>query len=170
MKLHKYTCYFLKTVCVIVLLLFFPSQSSPNELVSEEKIKALFIKNLINYVSWPAFRNAEKIKTCVMGNDTMIVHFEKKETEIKYKNSYLEDCHVLYIGASFQGNASQIIYKASKRPILTISDNKDFVKLGGILEFNIKNTNVVLKVNPDSLKNSDLEISPELLNMMETFK
>ncbi len=158
-----------KFIYQILILFAFSSDLEAKEQVSDDQVKAIFIENIANHVSWPVSKRGEEKLLCVIGNDPFITYFKKLKVEIKDKNSFLDDCHVIYVSSYFHGNSKQILTKVRNSFILTISNNKNFVKLGGIVEFTIHSNKVVLKINSEALKASQLEISPGLRGMMEEF-
>lgn len=154
-------------ISIAIFCAFLAITSECKEVVSEEEAKAKLLESLIDHINWPVSKSRYDIKLCILGNDPFIVHLKRFNFEVKQKNSYLDDCYIIYVSSLFQGNFNLIQSRVNNKPILTISDINNFLDFGGILEFFIKSNKVVLKVNLSSLKESDLEISPAVLNMME---
>ncbi len=144
------------------------SYASNRSKVAEDELKAVFIKSLIKHVSWPASKDKNDIKICIFGNSPIISYLNGLNTEIKYKNSYIDDCHILYFGTYSEANLSIVLKKTFAHPILTIGSSDNFAKKSGIIQFNITGKRVILKINKKSLNQSEIEISPTLLEMSES--
>jgi preprotein translocase subunit Sec61beta len=53
------------------------------------------------------------------------------------------------------------------RDILTVGENANFIRLGGMIRFTEENRKIALQINPDAAMAADLVISSKLLRLAE---
>lgn len=147
---------------------------------SEYKIKAVYLYNFTNFVSWPDSalpKDAQSIKVCVLGKSPLgallepISHMKSQGKAITIEN--IEDiralekkgCQILFISASEQGAVAALLRKTAPMHILTVSDMEGFAEYGGIIGFVLKEGRVRLEVNLSAARQADLTISAKLLEI-----
>jgi len=75
----------------------------------------------------------------------------------------LRECHMLYISQSESARGDELIRMMKGFPTLTIADFPNFTRHGGHINFILEDDHVLLEVNPEAAKQSDLIPSSNLL-------
>ncbi|WP_353570545.1 YfiR family protein [Candidatus Albibeggiatoa sp. nov. BB20] len=152
----------------------------------EYQIKAVFLFNFVNFVSWPrsAFDNkSEPFSICVIGTDPFGIYLDfttegqtakggrgLKIKRLKDNVQDIRNCHILFISDSEQNNLNTILEKTRDLAILTVSDIDNFVKKGGMVKFFSRNNKIRLGINPDAIKAEGLIANANLLNLSQIIR
>jgi len=152
----------------------------------EYQIKAVFLFNFVNFMSWPssAFNSkSEPFSICVIGTDPFGIYLDfttdgqtaKGGRELKIKRlkdnlREIRNCHILFISDSEQNNLNTLFERTRDLPILTVSDIDNFVKKGGMVKFFSRNNKIRLGVNPDAIKTEGLIANANLLNLSQIIR
>jgi len=147
---------------------------------TEYKVKAAYLYNFTKFVSWsdttlPGDR--QTITICVLGKNPFgsllepITHMKTQDRTITIEN--IEDiralekksCQILFISASEQGAAAELLRKTAKMPILTVSDMDGFAQHDGIIGFVTKEGKIRLEINLRAARKAGLNISAKLLEI-----
>lgn len=157
-----------------------PSRAEGIDESAKYKLHAVFLYNFISSVEWPKLvysGTAKNIDLCIIGKDPMgaVIDAVAKKAESKgdikinirrgVTASEINTCNIAYISSSEAANSEAIIAKAKDNAVLTVSEIKDFVKEGGIIEFVLKGSGVSFNVNNKSAREYGLKISPQLLEV-----
>jgi len=149
---------------------------------TEYQIKGAMMINFIKFVQWPeqltdqsTDKTNGKITIGIIGKDNFGNTLDQiegkaigeKQLSIRYINSLnqLSDCHVLFVGDSESYRCRQILCEVSGTPVLTIGENVDFIRLGGIIRFYNEKNHVRFEINQDAALKSDLKLSAKLLEV-----
>lgn len=153
---------------------------------SEYFVKAVYLYNFIKFVQWPgeyAPANNASINVCVVGKDPFgedLSAVEKASTDklklvIKrgVSDSEMKSCHLLFISTSEEARLDSIIGQIQGRPVLTVSEIKNFASRGGVIGFvNIEKNiglftkdKLKLEINTKSASNAHLKIDANLLEI-----
>ena len=137
---------------------------------SEDQVKAAFVYNFAKFVEWPANAFTSKdapIVLCILGKDSVgsaLQLLEKREVQgrqlrlslITHLNEYLQNdsCHILFIANS-----------EAARPILTVADNAEFVKQGGMISLYVEAQRVQFAINQNATHYNNLKLSARMLQL-----
>lgn len=148
---------------------------------SEEQVKAAFIFNFAKFVEWPANSFEEEnssLNLCIAGQDKVeaalklleqrevqnhvlkIIALNEDINQIKAKT-----CHILFIAHSEKKRQIQWLSAVEQQPILTIADNLDLVKQGGMISLYLEAQRVQFVVNQSSTQNNGLKLSARMLQL-----
>ncbi len=147
---------------------------------SEEQVKAAFIFNFAKFVEWPnhSFEAENNLNLCIAGQDKVesalkilerrevqgrvlkIMALNEEPNQVKLKN-----CHILFIARSEKNRQPQWLNAVEQQPILTIADNLDLVKQGGMISLYIEAQRVQFVVNQSSTQNNGLKLSARMLQL-----
>ncbi len=144
---------------------------------SENQVKAVFLFNFSQFVSWPtqAFARPEApLIIAVLGADPFGEaldaavrgeHAGDRALEVRrYQNvGDVKDCQILFINRSEAAKLPEILAALRGRSILTVSDADDAAKLGVIIQFVTDNNRIRLRINPTAARAGGLTISSKLL-------
>jgi len=147
----------------------------------EYQIKAVFLFNFAQFVSWPkkSFASPEE-PFCIgiLGDDPFgafldeTVQGEKVESHPLVIERYrtIEDikkCQILFISKSEKNQTDKIFAYLKDRNVLTVGDTDGFLEDGGIITFSTKENKIHLKINPKAAKRVNLSISSKVLRLAE---
>ncbi|MFN7138296.1 MAG: YfiR family protein, partial [Limisphaerales bacterium] len=132
------------------------AQDSP-----EYQIKAVFLYNFAQFVSWPeeAFNGKEDpFVIGVIGKDPFgssldeTVRNERingRRMEVRRYRSVEEvkGCQILFISASEQPRLFQILDALEGRPTLTVGDTENFARNGGMIRFLSERNKIRFRIN-----------------------
>ena len=147
----------------------------------EYQIKAAFLFNFTQFVEWPSAALPQTGTALVIGIlgenpfgkylDEMIsgetanghpleVHQYKNINEIK-------TCHILFINLPQADKMGEALAALKGQSILTVSDQNNFIQMGGMIRFVTKQNKIQIQIAPERAKNADLMISSKLLSVAE---
>lgn len=148
---------------------------------TEYEIKAAFLLHFSRFVEWPASAFAARdaaLFICVLGDDPFgpvleeMVRNERVDTHPIAVERYrlggnVDRCHILFVSRSAEPLQRQILDQVRGKSILTVSDEEEFTRRGGVIGFVTVNGKVKLQVNRSSAQRADLRISSRLLRLAD---
>lgn len=145
----------------------------------EYQVKAVFLFNFSQFVNWPpaAFSSSNApfiigiagrdpfgsyIDETVagekmMGHPIKILRCRNKED--------MQGCHILFI--SHDQSEEEIISALDNRSVLTVGDEADFTRDGGMIRFFTEKNKIRLEINASAAKAAKLDISSKLLRLAQ---
>lgn len=152
--------------------------------LTEYQVKALFLLNFAKYVDWPqeafaqtnspiviglygedkfggALKATVEGKT-VLGRPIVVRPIAKSDDAGKH--------HILFISNSDKKDQVEILAKVKTLPLLTVGEREQFLELGGIINFLMKDGKVRLEVDLEAARQANLRISSRLLNVADVVK
>jgi hypothetical protein len=150
---------------------------SPAPAPQEYQIKAVFLFNFAQFVTWPssAFPDAESpLVIGVLGKDPFAGALDEAVRGEKMKErSFLiqrysrveeiQSCHILFISRSEAARLPAILGAIRGRSILTVSDADSFAEQGGMIRFVMEQNKVRFRINLEAAKAADVVLSSKLL-------
>ena len=150
-------------------------------LPAEYQVKALFLFNFTRFVEWPASAFPEPQSPLiigVLGEDPFgtdldeVVRGEKIDGRplLVRRFRHVEevgDCHILFVSTSEANRLSQILVALKGRSILTVSDDADFARRGGMIHFVNNKNRIQLRINLAAAEAAGLTLSSNLLRPAE---
>jgi hypothetical protein len=151
---------------------------------SEYKLEAAYLCRFVDFVAWPsdAFASADSpLVIGVLGHDPFGNVLEKLTQGQTSRGHPLvvrrfaglkdvQDCQVLYVSSDETGDLGKILRALDGRPILTVSDVRDFAERGGMIRFFTERNKLRFRVNLQAAKTRQLSISSRLLQLAEVIK
>jgi hypothetical protein len=182
---------------IIIYAGYAKSQSQASDTVQVYKVKAAFLYNFIQFIEWPKEKMADTGKPVVIGvlgkdpfgnsletitdkklkgKDVIIKRFksfeELKKTadknELDQQVKAMGECHLLFICSSEKGCLSEILTPIKKYSVLTVGELDGFMDNGGIINFVIVDNKIRFDINTVAAKESNLQISSQLLRLANT--
>lgn len=138
----------------------------------QAKVQAAYVFHLTRFVDWPALPESE-IRICVVGADalagliTELSGREVKDRSLRVMVDLVPDptiCQVLFIGPG-ERHAAELLARVRGRPVLTVSDEADFARHGGMVGFYMEAGKLKLEVNPELARTVNLRFSAKLLEV-----
>jgi hypothetical protein len=145
----------------------------------EDRIKATFIFNFIQFSEWPRSTSGESTFTiCILGESFRDVMEETIRGEtvngrpiavrevMQAKDA--PGCHVIYFRNSANRAAAQELLNAAKTsPILTVGETPEFLSNGGIVRFTKVRNRIHFQINPAAAEKVALSLSSRLLRLAD---
>jgi hypothetical protein len=145
----------------------------------EYQIKAIFLFNFVQFVTWPetAFDGPESpIKIGVLGFDPFGPALEaaiagetvrKRPLEIvrSYRWPDLQHCHLVFISPSERFRLDELLRAFRPLPVVTVSEIPGFTERGGAINFYIEGHKVRFEINPRAARRHDIKLSAQLLSL-----
>jgi hypothetical protein len=146
------------------------------------QLKAIFLYNFTQFVEWPSnsFSSEQSPMIIgVLGTDPFGDYLEETiagekinghPLQVKYYKDVEEiaGCQVLFINLP-ETKRQQALAKLKGKNILTVSDDPDFMRRGGMIRFYTKEGKIKLQVNLEATKTESLVLSSKLLRLVEIF-
>jgi hypothetical protein len=149
----------------------------------ENRLKAAIVAKIPQFVEWPASALSAQSThdICVMGPDAVASDLRdlvgdeslggrRFAVRLLTGESNLDGCLVLYVTAVPAARHSQILQRASSRPILTIGDAGRFLDDGGIVQLKRLQDHVRFDINATAAERSGLRISSQLLQLADNVR
>lgn len=145
----------------------------------EYQVKAAFLYNLTNFVSWPetSFDNAESPfiitilgKNLFKGSFKRLVENERidnRQIQVKYINR-IEDIsktHLLFISSRFENKIKSILQRTKIPGLLPVSDFAGFCNAGGVVNLLIDDQRINLEINLTAATQNKLKFSSKILRL-----
>ncbi len=149
--------------------------------VSEYQVKAVFLFNFSQFVSWPpaAFRSADApLVIGVLGDDPFggqldaVVAGERVGGRSllvrRYRDvSEIKDCQILFIDRSETAKLRSIVEALRGRSILTVSDIDGSSGSGVMIDLVLEGDHIRMRINVAAARASGLALSSQLLRPAE---
>ena len=172
---------FIKRPFLMLLLMCPPLSAYPADMPQRAlayQLKAAYLLNFARFTDWPVNRQEGErpFRFCIIGQNPFLPITADLEQEsigaqqVQILHSAtlesLENpagCHILFFklldAASCRAGLNQI----RSLPILTVGEDQDFLKHGGIIQFVEKDTRLQFGINLEQLKHVKLHVNPHLL-------
>lgn len=149
---------------------------------SEYDVKAALIYKFALFIEWPSDSFADHKSPFIIatvGEDPFAgaieqavqgKNFNGHPIVVKHfaNSGVIEHCHIIYVGASEQGDLPKILEKAGDST-LTVGDSENFTGQGGIFRFFREETRIRFEVNLGVAQRSRLRISAKLLKLAKVY-
>lgn len=163
------------------LLLTMPTASAQRNVASEYQLKAVFLFNFAQFVDWPPRAlppGDSPLVIGVLGDDPfqgaldntvrgeqvrhhpIVVQRYRRVEEIRV-------CHILFISNSEKGRLPQIFAALKDRSILTVGEDENFSRYGGIIRFYNAQNKIRFRIDVEAARAASLTISSKLLRPAE---
>lgn len=187
-KVRKVDVRLHKVLAVIILLLLFTVNFLQAQ-HREYQVKSLLIWQIANsYIGWPketGMDNRDKPFVIGVVGDIpfgkylkQVYNLQKKPMKIKNKNVVIRNikrveqipgCNLLFVPDLPRRFFSRVVEFTKDKPILTVTDAEDYTEVGIHVNLLVGTTSTPhLVINEKAIRQSDLQVSEELLNSDST--
>jgi len=148
---------------------------------AEYDVKAAFLYNFGKFVRWPANRNRNEFRICVLGQDPFgatldsIIAGETVDGKAVEARRILAPadstgCQIVFISLSEEKRLKDILEVVGKTGALTVSEIPQFTQRGGMIGFVMADGKVRFEVNLAPADGAGLIFSSELLRVASSVK
>jgi hypothetical protein len=145
----------------------------------EYQVKALFLFNFAQFISWPSPQRSDTpFVIGIVGDDPFDSYLDETVRGEKVNNRSLtaerfrhgrdpQTCNILFISQSERDHAAEIVSNLKGRSVLTVSDIDGFADLGGMIELFTEKNKIRMRINLEAVKAANLKVSSKLLRVAE---
>ena len=153
-------------------------RTPPQSVAAEYEVKAAYVFNFANFVTWPASAFASPTSPVVIGVagdgplEEPLVRMIRGETingrpvvvRRVARTDEMKPCHILFVGANESRQHARSLTELRNSPVLTVGEAEDFLISGGMVRLVVTNNNrVVFDVNLDAASRAGVRLSARLL-------
>jgi hypothetical protein len=145
----------------------------------EYEVKAAHLPKFASYIQWPSSAlPSGTLVIGIVGRDPSGGTIEQalhgasvggRRVEVRKisatDTTALRECAVLFIGASEEGRAADVLRQVQGRPVLTVGETEDFAVNGGMLQFILVDGQVRFIANPGAAERSGVKMDSNLLRL-----
>lgn len=172
LSLSFQTMNLMRSLFIVLCLLFLSKTYADTTAVDEYKIRAGYLFNFTKFITW-ANTNSESFNICILGNDPfgeLIDPIEQRTAfNLPIKLFRLtainkeQHCHIVYLSAGMNARLAG----ANVKNMLVVGEENIFVTQGGMIAFVKKEDKIKLHINLKLLQQSGLKVSAKLLEVSE---
>jgi hypothetical protein len=161
---------------LLIAMTLFMSGTSAHcaESASDAAIKTAFLYNFFKFIDWPEIANhQDTYNLCITHDD----HFGDNLAALNNKvvaskplavhrdiaDQALKNCHIVFI--SNVANSAGIIRDLHGMPLITVSDNPNFIDQGGVIGLIQIDNHLSFEINLDAANTNGVHISAQLLKL-----
>lgn len=139
-------------------------------------LQAAFLLNFARFTEWPPAPNRRQLVICVYGDDRLgdaVVRALRGQTiggralvlSRIGADSAVVHCQVLFVAGAAITSGRPLLERASRLPVLTVSDQVGFAAQSGIVELFVEDGRMRFAVNVDAAERARLNLSSRLLGL-----
>lgn len=160
-------------LCLAALLLGPPAGATPQE----SEIRAAVVANFINYLEIPDAVSAQNAdpQICVAGRgesadallalDGRVLYGRRLQVTPRLHPASMVGCRILFIGDTAMRSTSEWLRGVAGQPILTVSEQEDFLPAGGMVLLATQGRRTVFDISLIALRQANLKLSAKLLRL-----
>jgi YfiR/HmsC-like len=166
-------------VCFAALTFMDVSRAPAQQAAADSEAKARFLANAPTFVEWSpnAFvAPAAPLSICVHGDfpfGTVLAELTRGESvngrrlEVKWirADQSLAGCQLVFVTRSMAKNYAKVLVSVKDSGALTIGEDPEFLKAGGMLNLEPTGRGLTFDVNLDAVARGHLKISSQLLSL-----
>lgn len=145
--------------------------------VSEQAIKAGFVFNFVKFTQWSGGRELDNrpLEICTPGALPLDGQFALLQGRVIGNRTIAlrphvaaadwRTCQVLYLAETDVGRTENSLRSLGNAPVLTISDQPDFVQAGGMIGLRVEDNRVRFDVNLQAAQRAGLTLSSQMLKL-----
>jgi hypothetical protein len=167
------------SVIVILLLLLLPSApgfGQTDETPQEYQLKAKYVLNIPLFTEMPPqSKHNNSYTICLIGATPLESVLGSSQGKLIRNRtlkvlrvddiSQVESCQMLFIASSERHRLQVLLPEAHRRGILTISDMRNFARLGGMISLLIVDNRITFDVNRSAASKASISFSSNLLKL-----
>jgi hypothetical protein len=144
---------------------------------NEYEVKAAFLYNFAKFTDWPAAQAPaeEQFTICILGDDpfgSALGPLNGKPIASKpvdmrrlTEPRNVGECRIVFVGRPYANNIGSLAEMLRGQPVLTIGDNPDFVRSGGMIGFVLDDGRIRFEINPDRIALAGMTVSSQMLKL-----
>lgn len=165
---------------LIATLIQADTSSDAAEVPQEFRVKAGYLLNIPIFADQPPTPDCRAFTVCIIGDTPLQGVLQGMATNKRIKTrpvtiktidgaSQLECCQVLFIASSERYRLQRLLTEAHRRGIITISDMRDFAKMGGMVSLETINNKIGYVINLTAGRSASVSFSSHLLKLAQDY-
>lgn len=165
-------------IALLGLLLFgatgFRLHGDPELRVSPGELQAAFILRLAHFVEWPPLPEEDPFVIILLGNSSTEAALRRQASgksigghpiEVRRVDDVelVEDASLVFVGEDFRRWTDTITHLYEQRPVLTVGENQNFIRRGGVISLFFEEDHIRLAINQGASQRAGLSLDPQLL-------
>jgi hypothetical protein len=168
-----------RIILIPILLSAFTAESSQHP--EEDALKVNYLLQLSKFIHWPTINLAQTspITLCLFAttpaqDSWQAIHLRKvqnREIHLLYINQdrQISQCNILFVHKRIPNSViKKNYYRLISNSILTIGERNDFAQQGGIIELELVDKSVSIKINTETAIEAGLNIHANLIEIAST--
>lgn len=187
-RLYLWRCLiYLATILTLIILMFIEASHAPiaqAQATNEYQVKAAFLYNFAKFIEWAPEAFADErapLPLCVIGEDPFGSALDQTINgktvnghpllvkRLKWGEN-LRDCKILFISSSERKRLAPILESVKGAGGLTVSEMDGFARLGGVINFIVKDHKIGFEINVSAAERAPLKVSSKLLALAKVIK
>lgn len=169
---------FLRILCSCLLFCVVSLASGPRargEEITEEKLKAIFLVNVIGYVEWPGRPRPSAYGVCMAASEEFSAevrsHVQRKGLDAKVRlrsldgARNLDGCDVVFVENDTVRGAGFLLKEAREKRVLSVGGGDRFIDTGGIIRVYLKDRKLAFDISAKTAEASRIKIDARLLSL-----
>lgn len=142
---------------------------------SPERLQALFIQRLVNYVSWPDVTAPEEGQPFIIAATdaaSLRPYFQGPEVSKRFRLVQwpAKDFHILVLNNVSRRQGAALLRRTEGLPILSITQGAPNFRAGAAINFRRIGGKLALTINPKAVHRAGLSVSSKLLRIARIYK
>jgi hypothetical protein len=164
-------------VLIACLLCWLPGSAQGQGVPPETRLKAIYLRKILNFVQWPARAIPAKNKAfqfCVEGDHLLgfalaqelrTITIDDRMVEVRWasKEQDLKGCQALFVGASEEKRFAKVPESVKGASVLTLGEADGFLDAGGVVQLSYVGNAVRFQINRAAARNAGLKMDARLL-------
>lgn len=145
------------------------------ESFDEYEVKAAFLVNFTKFVEWPAIAS-DGFAICILGFDPFGPSLDllvkgktayNREIRIQRMKDPAEarQCQIVFVGRDEESKAAKLLDAVRGMPVLTVSERRSFIKMGGMISLFTEDARVQVGINVSTPNAAGLRMSAKLMRI-----
>lgn len=148
---------------------------------TEDEVEAVYLYNFAKFIRWPQGAASQTISLCVLNDEPVASALQRvvagemvdgRNLRAKSLSDVSEgtDCNILFMGPPEDLHMREDLAVLHHAPVVTVSNDVDFLQQGGIIQFAMISGAVRFSVNLDAARRAGVTLSSQLLKVALTVK
>jgi hypothetical protein len=148
---------------------------------TEDEVEAVYLYNFAKFIRWPQGAAGQTISLCVLNDEPVASALQRvvagervdgRNLRAKSLSDVSEgtDCNILFLGPPEDLHMREDLAVLHHAPVVTVSNDVDFLQQGGIIQFAMIGGAVRFSVNLDAARRAGVTLSSQLLKVALTVK
>ncbi|MBF0560263.1 MAG: YfiR family protein [Nitrospirae bacterium] len=150
----------------------------------EYEVKAVYLYNFLQFIGWPESRNAlakdGAMVIGIVGESPFGEALEELQADLRNnrikpfkiiyygpydEDTYMDNCHLLFVSASEKRNFERIVSSLKGKPVLTVADTENFIASGGMINLVHSKGKIRWVINRSAMDRAGLHPAAQLLSI-----
>lgn len=162
--------------CLLVAALALaPGPAARGEEITEEKLKALFLVNVLGYVEWPGRAKPAAYGICMAASERFSSEV-RSHLQLKTLDSRvlmrtldgvrnLDGCDVVFLENDTVRGAGFLLKEARERHVLSVGGGDRFIDRGGVIHLYLKDKKLAFDISAKAADAAGIKIHSRLLSL-----